>query len=70
MNGPSQDYDRVELVWPGKRTEVERVRLPFQVIERVNDVRRSREGQAPMLTGATDVPDWWPLSRSTVFLDT
>ena len=60
MNGPSQDYDRVELVWPGKRTEVERVRLPFQVIERVNDVRRSREGQAPMLTGATDVPDWWP----------
>ena len=22
MNGPSQDYDRVELVWPGKRTEV------------------------------------------------
>ncbi|MDE2696504.1 MAG: site-specific DNA-methyltransferase [Chloroflexota bacterium] len=55
-----QDYERVELVWPGKRTEVERVRLPFQVIERVNDVRRSRERQAPMLTGATDLPDWWP----------
>ena len=60
MNGPSQDYDRVELAWPGKRTEVERVRLPFQVIERVNGVRRSREGQAPMLT----------VSRSTVFMDT
>ena len=53
MADPSRDYDRVELVWPGKRTEVERVRLPFQVIERVNDVRRSREGQAPILTGAT-----------------
>ena len=60
MAEPSRDFDRVELVWPGKRTEVERVRLPFQVIERVNDVRRSREGQAPMLTGAADLPDWWP----------
>ena len=60
MAGATQDYDRVELVWPGKRTEVERVRLPFQVIERVNDVRRSREGQAPMLTGGTNLPDWWP----------
>ena len=60
MNGPTQGYDRVKLVWPGKRTEVERVRLPFQVIERVNDVRRSREGQAPILTAATNLPDWWP----------
>ena len=60
MASPPQDYDRVELVWPGKRTEVERVRLPFQVIERVNDVRRSREGQAPILTGAADLPDGWP----------
>ena len=60
MNGPTQDYDRVELVWPGKRIEVERVRLPFQIIERVNEVRRSREGQAPMLTRASDLPDWWP----------
>ena len=54
-----RDYDRVELVWPGKRTEVERVRLPFQVIERVNDAGRSRGGQSPMLTGAT-----WPLKPS------
>lgn len=60
MASATQDYDRVELVWPGKRTEVERVRLPFQVIERVNDVRRSREGQAPMLTGATDLPTGYP----------
>ena len=44
MAEPSREFDRVEFVWPGKRTEVERVRLPFQVIERVNDVRRSREG--------------------------
>ena len=60
MAGPSRDYDRVELVWPGKRAEVERVRLPFQTIERVSDAGRAREAQAPMLTGATDLPDWWP----------
>ena len=60
MAGPSRDYDRVELVWPGKRTEVERVRLPFQTIERVNDAGRARGAQSPMLTGATDLPDWWP----------
>ena len=58
MNGPSQDYDRVELVWPGKRTEVERVRLPFQVIERVNDVPHRARLRLRQL------------SRSTVFLDT
>ena len=59
MSGPTQDYNRVELVWPGKRTEVERVRLPFQVIERVNDVGRSHEGQAPIPTAATNLPEWW-----------
>ena len=45
---PSADYERVELVWPGKGKPVERVSLPFQTIERVNDVRRSREGQAAL----------------------
>ena len=46
------DYERVELVWPGKGKPVERVSLPFQTIERVNDVRRSRSAQAE-LVGAT-----------------
>ena len=70
MNGPSQDYDRVELVWPGKRTEVERVRLPFQVIERVNDVRliaRGTGADAPRSPGPrfSWIPDWGslPLQR-------
>jgi adenine specific DNA methylase Mod len=41
-----------ELVWPGKydetgkRCEVERVSLPFQVIERVNESRATREVRA------------------------
>jgi hypothetical protein len=52
------DYKRVELVWPGKTTQVERVRLPFQVIERVNDVRRSERGQGHLL--GTELPLEWP----------
>ncbi|TAJ20532.1 MAG: site-specific DNA-methyltransferase, partial [Dehalococcoidia bacterium] len=57
-----RDYDRVELVWPGKRTEVERVRLPFQTIERVNDVRASAASgaQGGLLTSASQLPEWWP----------
>ena len=57
-----REYDRVELVWPGKRTEVERVRLPFQTIERVNDVRASAASgaQGGLLTSASQLPDWWP----------
>ena len=46
------DYERVELVWPGKNRPVERVSLPFQTIERVNDVRRSQDAQA-QLVGAS-----------------
>src|SRR3990170_4970558 len=56
MPEPQQDYKRVELVWPGKRTQVERVKLPFQVIERVNEVRRSEGGQGRML--GSDLPEW------------
>lgn len=43
------DITRTELVWPGKyddqgnRIEPERVDLPFQVIERVNESRATRE---------------------------
>jgi len=40
---------KTELVWPGKynedgtRNEVERVNLPFQVIETINEIRATRE---------------------------
>lgn len=43
------DITRTELVWPGKydedgkRREVDRVSLPFQVIERVNESRATRD---------------------------
>ncbi|MCL0029619.1 site-specific DNA-methyltransferase [Dehalococcoidia bacterium] len=46
---------RTELVWPGKRTQVERIALPFQVVETVNQSRATRE-QTPMLTGLPAPP--------------
>ena len=44
-----------ELVWEGKRTQVERVPLPFQVIETINQSRATRE-QAPLLAGLPAPP--------------
>lgn len=45
------EISRTELVWPGKynedgtRREVPRVSLPFQVIERINESRATREAR-------------------------
>ena len=45
------DITKTELVWPGKynedgtRKEVPRIKLPFQVIETVNESRATREAQ-------------------------
>src|SRR3989344_7582419 len=35
--------DKTELVWPGKRREVERVELPFQTIETINLPRGKKQ---------------------------
>lgn len=46
---PKIDITKTELVWPGKYNEdgylreVPRANLPFQVIERVNESRATRE---------------------------
>ncbi len=42
----------VELVWEGKRREVERVALPFQRVELINESRATREGAPLFATGA------------------
>jgi len=53
------DITRTELVWPGKYDEdgnlvvPERVSLPFQVIERVNQTRATRVGEKEALAGHT-----------------
>jgi len=44
-----------ELVWEGKRTQIERVPLPFQVIETINQSRATRE-QTPLLAGLPPPP--------------
>jgi len=43
-NNNSQSINKTELVWPGKRKEVERVELPFQTIETINMPRGYRQG--------------------------
>ena len=52
-----QPIDRTELIWPGKRKEVERVELPFQTIETINLPRGVRQEE---LFGK----EGWPASRS------
>jgi len=42
-NNHNQPIDKTELVWPGKRKEVERVELPFQTIETINLPRGVRQ---------------------------
>jgi adenine-specific DNA-methyltransferase len=46
-------YTRTELVWPGKRTRVERVALPFQRVESINRPRGAD------LFSALDGGDGW-----------
>jgi adenine-specific DNA-methyltransferase len=46
---------RTELVWPGKHTQMERIALPFQIVETVNQSRATRE-QIPMLAGLPPPP--------------
>lgn len=46
--------DKTELIWPGKRKEVERVELPFQTIETINLPRGTRQEE---LFGGKD--DGW-----------
>jgi DNA modification methylase len=63
---------RTELVWPGKydeegrRREVERVSLPFQVIERVNESRATREAEKSRNPTLFDV---WRGDRGETFED-
>jgi adenine-specific DNA-methyltransferase len=65
------DITRTELVWPGKyddqgrRREVERVHLPFQIIETINETRATREAQKkPQQMGLFDV---WQAKEGDTF---
>src|SRR5260370_18815726 len=58
---PKIEITKTELVWPGKYNEdgtlkeVPRVKLPFQVIETVNESRATREAQKTKSLGLFDV---------------
>lgn len=64
------DITRTELVWPGKydesgkRQDADRVALPFQVIERVNESRATRE--ATKVKGIT-LFDYWEADNAETF---
>jgi adenine specific DNA methylase Mod len=45
----------VELVWDGKRRDVERVPLPFQRVEIINESRASRQAD-PLFRGGRELP--------------
>lgn len=47
----------VELVWEGKRKDVERVPLPFQRVEIINESRATRQASPLMRTGPQLPPD-------------
>jgi adenine-specific DNA-methyltransferase len=60
------DITRTELVWPGKYDEdgnlvpPRRVNLPFQVIERVNETRATREQREEERAGhVATLFDYW-----------
>lgn len=46
------------LAWRGKETEVERIILPFQVVEAVNEPRVGEREQAEIFK--KELPKWWP----------
>ena len=53
-------HTTTELVWPGKTRTIERVALPFQIAETINQSRATRE-QSPILAqgAAAPLPDEW-----------
>jgi len=65
------DVTKTELVWPGKydkdgqRKEIDRVNLPFQVIETINETRATREAaKKPLQKGLFDV---WEAKEGDTF---
>lgn len=55
----TEEIQHTELVWTGKRKEVDRVSLPFQVIETVNESKADREeAQMDWLAGKRLTRKW------------
>lgn len=68
---PKIDITRTELVWPGKYDDEgnlvtpPRVNLPFQVIERVNETRATREKEERERAGHVGTLfDFWQAEKT------
>jgi len=50
--------DKTGLYWPGKRTEVEKVILPFQTVETVNESKKDRDEYTLFRQKGEPAPGW------------
>ncbi|MEK6589452.1 MAG: hypothetical protein AABZ11_02125 [Nitrospinota bacterium] len=58
---PKENYNiPTGLYWQGKSTEVERISLPFQTIETINESRATREKKKDTLFRKTPHPNPLP----------
>ena len=54
---PQNNNQKLELQWKNKKTEVEKIVLPFQVLETVNEPRVGERKQAEIFK--KELPKWW-----------
>jgi adenine-specific DNA-methyltransferase len=57
-NRKENHVNQTGLYWPGKRTEVDRVILPFQIVETVNESKADRDELALFRQMGESVPGW------------
>lgn len=57
-NSKVTEIKQTGLYWPGKRTEVEKVILPFQTVETVNESKKDRDDLALFRQKGEPAPGW------------
>jgi DNA modification methylase len=56
--GKGNEVEKTGLYWPGKRSEVDRVILPFQTVETINESKADREDLALFRQKGEPAPGW------------
>ncbi len=57
-NSRINDINQTGLYWPGKRTEVERIILPFQTVETINESKADRDELTLFRQKGEPAPGW------------
>jgi DNA modification methylase len=57
-NRKENEVNQTGLYWPGKRTEVERIILPFQIVETVNESKADRDELTLFRQRGEPAPGW------------